>query len=115
MEFLELSDVKDGDQIARVEFRCGFRHEDKSICNNYFDTMLTGKIDLMRMGQIIQNRCERCGNYSGLELSPTKPDTGKRTQLLDLLKSLTHMTRENRMRLEHLINGTNLRVRFAVK
>jgi hypothetical protein len=110
MDFLDISEIKDGDEISVVKFQCGG-------CGHVFDTIPITQLSARRIGEICNKQCS-CGNYSGFDFRENKPDTHDKLRELCtvLTEDLKHpATAETRWMIQTLLTGRNLKLRFAVK
>jgi hypothetical protein len=123
MEFLDIGDVKAGDEVLAVEFRCR--------CGHLIDTIPideNGGIDRMRTAAICEKRCGRCAEYSDFNYLLVDKDqstekSGDRAERQDaqrnlctvLARNLKQPTEETRSMIQALLKGRNLKLRFAVE
>lgn len=110
MECFDIAEVKDGDEISAVQFKC-------EACGHCFDTIPTDKIRGTRIGEISQTRCP-CGRYSGFDfrenISAEAPDMLRELCVM-LIGNLKQTTETQRWKIGELMKGRNLKLRFGVK
>jgi len=111
MEFLDVGEVKEGEEVLAVEFRCA--------CGRFINESRIAQIDTRLIGEICQNQCDRCGKYSGFSLlknqSADTPD--KFTELCRVLtvNLKEPFTEETRWIIQELLKGRNLKLRFGIQ
>jgi hypothetical protein len=113
-ELIDITEVKDDDEILSIEFRC--------TCDKLRDTIPVDQIlrpvDQIlgpRMVGVLDNRCDRgtCLKHSGFQM-PKGEKVLQRTQFLDRLVLRKH-TDETRQEIQALLTGSNLKLRFKVQ
>src|SRR5713101_176066 len=104
LEFLDIADVKDGDEISTVQFKCGG-------CRHCFDTIPIGSIRGMQIVEISQKRCS-CGEYSGFDYRENKTDTPDKLRELCavLTGGLKRTTEKQRWLIGELLKDRNLKL-----
>lgn len=117
IEFREIGDVSDKDEIIAIEFRCVHpKDPPPGICDHLFGTIRMEGITPGWIGSVCQMQCS-CGKDSGFRPSPdASADTTDQLELLtDLLVGLRHITIEKYRMIQQVLKGRNLNLRFGVK
>lgn len=108
MDFVDIENVKDGDEITNIRFEC--------LCGRSFETVLPDRTRSTLL-HLFDSRCSICTRFSGFELHGGKRDTPDvRAQLLNLFEeNLKSFDRYQRQLIQELLAGRNLKMSFAVK
>ena len=118
---IPISEVKDGDAVSSIEFRC--------VCDRYKETLHLSdgkKIDGTLLTDVCEKQCDRCGEYSGFNFTVTgrkqRPeDCVTRKQQQELLREILNSddlkrpAKNTRDMIATVLEGTNLRALFAVE
>ena len=111
IEGLDISEVRDGDEVLSVRFECGK-------CHRPYEQVLPEVAGAV-LAAISLNRCQNldCREFTGFQLSGTSADTSDRRKELSALlaENPKHPAEKTRSRIHCLTKDRNLKLRFKVR